>query len=400
MTHLLAIATVSGVVMLFPVAASSIGNESCLSGTATEVTNDASQITVVRAAVDAACPCSSFDGSSGKTHKDYVRCASTAINGQADAGNLRVRCKQTVKRYYARSTCGRNPLLHVEPCVQTNLRTGKITCTIRPTTRLDGVTPTALCRDYSATTRVSCPTKTHCIDAADTDGNLLIAAPGDSGSCDFCGNGIVDAGEMCDPPGSECNFLTTCQSDCTCPCSTPFGQGGPQCGGPCPPGQACGISSTSPNSCACFPAGEYCGNGVTDPGESCDPPGFALCGYPPHPCGSDCTCPCVGAFGSCGGTCPPGEVCTKDFFSCICAAEPNGQPCGNIESPFCGDWGACPEGQTCMPASALSGGECFCGPADQTGCGESCGGLCPPDSGLICGQLPPAPIGVCGCMAP
>jgi len=57
--------------------------------------------------------------------------------------------------------------------------------------------------------------------------------------CD-CGNNVVDTGEQCDPPGSECtnnvNQKKTCNSECQCP--------------------------------------TLCGNGVLDPGESCDvPPG-------------------------------------------------------------------------------------------------------------------------------
>ncbi len=33
-----------------------------------------------------------------------------------------------------------------------------------------------------------------------------------------CGNGVVDAGEQCDPAGSSCGAGALCQSDCTCPC--------------------------------------------------------------------------------------------------------------------------------------------------------------------------------------
>src|SRR5581483_3935483 len=37
-----------------------------------------------------------------------------------------------------------------------------------------------------------------------------------------CGNGSIDAGEYCDPPGSSCTgaFTGICQGDCTCPTTT------------------------------------------------------------------------------------------------------------------------------------------------------------------------------------
>jgi len=34
----------------------------------------------------------------------------------------------------------------------------------------------------------------------------------------LCGNGTLDAGEQCDPPGSSCGSGPGCSSDCTCPC--------------------------------------------------------------------------------------------------------------------------------------------------------------------------------------
>jgi len=51
----------------------------CLTGTDPSVANDLSEITVVRAEIDAACPCASFDGSKGKTHAKYVSCANSPL---------------------------------------------------------------------------------------------------------------------------------------------------------------------------------------------------------------------------------------------------------------------------------------------------------------------------------
>lgn len=179
---------VAGVLLLplalFCASAAPALDDSCLTGTAPVVVDDAGQIRAVRALIDAACICSSFDGTADRTRRDYLRCAAAVIESQVDAGALRPRCKRTVRQYYARSTCGRLPNLHAQTCVQRSVRTGRVKCTVRPTTRRDGTTPTDSCVDRPGqATRVACPAHTHCIDAADTDGNLIIAAPGDTGLC-------------------------------------------------------------------------------------------------------------------------------------------------------------------------------------------------------------------------
>src|SRR5512139_2884239 len=70
--------------------------------------------------------------------------------------------------------------------------------------------------------------------------------------CDSrCGNGVIDRGEDCDPPGSPCPDGELCADDCTC-------------------------------------AGPICGNGVIDPGEECDPPGSPC--TTGVPCTATCSC--------------------------------------------------------------------------------------------------------------
>jgi hypothetical protein len=51
-----------------------------------------------------------------------------------------------------------------------------------------------------------------------------------------CGNGVVDAGEQCDPPGSHtCPQAQPCQNDCTCPTtSCSFDPQNEICSGACP----------------------------------------------------------------------------------------------------------------------------------------------------------------------
>lgn len=160
------------------------GTKTCLVGTDPEVVDDAEQISAVRALVEAGCACPAYDGSKGNTHRNYVQCAAGIISSQVKSGHLRSQCTKTVKQFYARSVCGMNPSQHAVPCVQTSLKSGKVTCRVRATTKKDGVTPTNACTDRprASFTRVACPSYTHCIDAADTNGDALIDSK-DSGSC-------------------------------------------------------------------------------------------------------------------------------------------------------------------------------------------------------------------------
>lgn len=162
-----------------------VATTTCLTGTDPVVAGDAAQIRAARAQIDAACVCASFDGSAGNTHADYFRCAAGVIRTHAaTAGFLRPECIGTVERYYNHSTCGRDPRRHFAPCIETNPLDGAITCAIRPTTKPDGITATRACVARPGTAlRVPCANATHCIDAADTNHDLVIATPGDTGAC-------------------------------------------------------------------------------------------------------------------------------------------------------------------------------------------------------------------------
>jgi hypothetical protein len=164
--------------------------ETCLTGTAADVAGDTDQIRMLRASIDATCACSSFDGGKGKTHGDYVNCARSLIDAAQQSSHLRKQCKSAVKKVYVSSTCGMNVVLHAAPCVSTSLVTQKVTCSVKPTTKNDGVTSTNACADRPGkSTVVICSGYTHCVDA-------LV----DGGS--FCGNGIVgfDLGTL---PGGD-----------------------------------------------------------------------------------------------------------------------------------------------------------------------------------------------------
>ncbi|HYC23154.1 MAG TPA: hypothetical protein VEI94_10645, partial [Candidatus Bathyarchaeia archaeon] len=186
MIHAIRLTLVALLATCLPLAASPsmAASKTCLTGTDPSVASDATQIPAVRKAIDAACDCASFDGTSGKRHSNYVRCANTVILGEVTAGHLRSQCKATVKGYVSDSTCGANPKLHDVVCIKTTLPSGKVSCSIQPTTKGDGTTPNDKCASSPGKfDQVACPDFSDCIDAADTNGDLRIAAPGDSGAC-------------------------------------------------------------------------------------------------------------------------------------------------------------------------------------------------------------------------
>ena len=104
-------------VLLVP-AASWAAAKTCLTGTAPEVASDPSQIAAVRAAIDSTCPCANFDGSAGKTRGNYIACVNNVIKTQVLSSALRTKCKSTVKKYYANSTCGLGASARRVPCIR------------------------------------------------------------------------------------------------------------------------------------------------------------------------------------------------------------------------------------------------------------------------------------------
>jgi len=162
--------------------------KTCLTGSDPSAAADAAQINAVRSLIDATCVCTNFDGSQGKAHSDYVKCAATIIKAQvaASPGKLRSQCTGTVTKFYAQSTCGMNPAVHAVPCIKTVTKSGRVSCAIKATTKKDGVTASGQCTNGRTFTQVACPVYTTCLGAADTNGNLIIGAPGDTGLCDDC----------------------------------------------------------------------------------------------------------------------------------------------------------------------------------------------------------------------
>lgn len=224
----LPLAMLGGVaVLLFANQAHAASSQACLVGTAPEVANDEAAIIDVRDAIEAQCACAAFDGSKGKANKDYVACAAAVIEVAATGGQLRKQCKATVKNYYQQSVCGVAQNLHPVVCIKTNTKTGKISCSIETTTKKDGVTPTNACASKPGSyEEVACTAShadwTSCIDAADTNGDLLIGLGpngNDSGSC-TCQFGFLDcngqAADGCEVPGdADPNNCGSCGNSCS-----------------------------------------------------------------------------------------------------------------------------------------------------------------------------------------
>lgn len=176
---------------------------------------DAAAIASARAAIDAQCDCAG-----AATHGAYVACARGVLKGLAQSGALRKSCTGTVQRCAARSTCG---------------KPGAVTCC---RTDRNGVTKGALKNDADACRAPAGGSA--CVGSYTS----LCDACGAGGCAPRCGNGVVEAGEACEPPGSA-----TCDA-----------------------------------ACQAIAAG--CGNGVIDGDETCDGTSMGVSCSPHSVCGA------------------------------------------------------------------------------------------------------------------
>jgi alpha-L-arabinofuranosidase len=166
-----------------------------------------------------------------------------------------------------------------------------------------------------------------------------------------CGNGVVDSGETCDPPGT-CPAM--CDDGNACTANQQLGTA-----------QACNVSCTynaiviCSSGDGCCPAGcsfstdadcsASCGNSVVDSGETCDPPA------------------------SCPASCDDGLACTLDQLTG--SAENCNVACSNTTITACtsGD-GCCPMGCGATDADCSGGMGGMGGTAGASGSGGSPGG--------------------------
>ena len=137
--------------------------------------SDVSQVGAARSSIESTCLCAAFDGTAGKKHFDYLRCARQIVNTRVDAGQLRHVCGAKVLGFYKNSACGYRFEEFRAPCIVTSNQGTKIQCSIQKQNRCHGFTPTL--------DRVACFESPHCIDVADTNNDLTIEDAGDTGHC-------------------------------------------------------------------------------------------------------------------------------------------------------------------------------------------------------------------------
>jgi len=172
----------------------------------------------------------------------------------------------------------------------------------------------------------------------------------DSDCSASCDNGVVEAGETCDPPGScptSCDDSNICTADtmtgsaanCNVACSNTVISTCTSGDGCCPSG----CNSTSDSDCAVS-----CGNSVVEAGETCDPP--STC---PTSCDDSDTCTTdvmTGSSATCNVVCTNTAIatCTAGDGCCLSTCDANND---SDCSPACGN-SVVESGETCDPQSS------------------------------------------------
>lgn len=142
----------------------------CLTGSDPIVSEDWSDIRLLRSEIEDACPCSAYDGGVGHTRRDYLACVRKRVTQSVRGGQLRKQCAGTVVRHHRKSVCGIASSELAAPCIARGRGDSRVTCSIQTIARCVGPGRTA------------CPGLESCIDAADTSKNGLIGTE-DSGEC-------------------------------------------------------------------------------------------------------------------------------------------------------------------------------------------------------------------------
>src|SRR5690606_1591252 len=115
-------------------------------------------------------------GTGRKGRKGYKRCARKVLKTLVATGALRAQCNATVRRMTTKSVCGYKRKSNPVVCLRESLVTGALSCGIS--------LPASACKNTpGVSTATRCSAATHCFDAADSNGDLRIAMPGDSGRC-------------------------------------------------------------------------------------------------------------------------------------------------------------------------------------------------------------------------
>lgn len=203
------------------------------------------------------------------------------------------------------------------------------------------------------------------------------------GDCTFCGDGIQDAGEQCEPAGTTFADGTICREDCTIQ----------QCGdGVLDPGEQCepaGTTLVTGEICRLDCTLASCGDGTLDSTEECDPPGSFVGGVL---CRSDCTLStCGDGVVDIGEACDDGNAIEDD--GCRSDCTPSGCGDGVVDTGEACDDGngidddACRNNctiPTCGDGIVDSGEACDDGNADDF---DGCAGDCTVENAPLVGEL-------------
>ena len=202
-----------------------------------------------------------------------------------------------------------------------------------------------------------------------------------------CGNGVIEPGETCDPPGT---CPTTCNDGNACTVDTTTGSA-ENCNVACVRTAVVTCSSGD----GCCPAGcdansdaecsATCGNSVIEPGETCDPPSSC-----PATCNDDNACTIDTATGSaanCNLACAHSAIVTCGSSDACCPAGCNAN--NDLDcSVTCGN-GVIEPGETCdppssCPATCSDGNSCTTD--TSTGSAANCNLRCTHDGIISCGD--------------
>ncbi|MEW6273387.1 MAG: hypothetical protein AB1689_29255 [Thermodesulfobacteriota bacterium] len=129
--------------------------DKCLTGAAT--VDDQRDLAALRAAIEAACPCASFDGSRGNDRSAYRKCARAQRDAALASGELRKQCRMTATRGYFDTTCGTAGKVACGR-VTPGSKKRPITCSVKPADR---------CASRGKYTETVCDAETHCSDVVD-----------------------------------------------------------------------------------------------------------------------------------------------------------------------------------------------------------------------------------------
>jgi dienelactone hydrolase len=127
----------------------------CLTGG--PILDDQRDLAALRTAIDAACPCASFDGTPGANRPSYRRCARAVRDAAVANGELRLECRANATRGYSDTTCGAVGKVACGRVTPTS-RSKPVSCSIKAPDR---------CADGAKYTENACASQTHCSDVVE-----------------------------------------------------------------------------------------------------------------------------------------------------------------------------------------------------------------------------------------